>query len=330
MDKLIARIIRGSLIVLPGLLIALISPLLAAEPYPERPISLIVSYAPGGATDFQARIVTRLAGNEDYLGQPVVIINRPGAGGQIGWNWFAERAPKDGYTLSAYNLPHFIAHSLMFKTKYNIENLEPIANWGADPAVLIVAKSSPFSSVDGLIEYARTNPGKVTVSGAGLYVGHHIAMLQLEKAADIKLIYLPTEGAVPALQYVMGGQVTSGFSNLSDAYRSRDRLKILAVADLERNQEFLPDVPTFRELGIDVDDSSVNFRGIMAPEGTSAAVINFLAGRVPKMLRDKALLEKMKEAGSPMRIIDRNGVISMWRQRQTYLEQLLGEMKRSN
>ena len=93
-------------------------------------------------------------------------------------------------------------------------------------------------------------------------------MLQLEKAAGIKLTYVPAKGGVAALQMVMGGQVMAGFNNLSDAFRSQDRFKILAVADNERNKEFLPKVPTFKESGIDVDDSSVNFRGIMVPKGT--------------------------------------------------------------
>ena len=114
-----------------------------ADPYPERPVSMVVSYSPGGATDFQARIVTMLAGNEDYLGQPMVILNKPGAGGKVGWDYFASRAKKNGYELAAYNVPHFIAQSIVFNTKYNIDNLEPIANWGADPAVLI--KRSGFS-----------------------------------------------------------------------------------------------------------------------------------------------------------------------------------------
>ncbi len=310
-----------------GIAVALIPGLAVAE-YPDKPVTVVVAYSPGGATDFQARIVTMMSAKDDYLGQPMVIVNKPGAGGQVGWNWFAEQAGDDGYDLAAYNVPHFIAQSIMFDTKYSIENLEPIANWGADPAVLIVGKDSPFNSVKDLVDYAKKNPGKVTVSGAGLYVGHHIATLQLEKAAGIKLTYVPTKGGVPALQYVMGGKVKAGFNNLSDAYRSRDRLKILAVADMERNKEFLPDVPTFKEEGIDVDDSSVNFRGLMVPKGTPKAVIDKLAERVPKMFDDKKVQSKMQAGGSPMRIMDREQVEKMWKRRQEYLTELLAELKK--
>ncbi len=142
--------------------------------YPDKPISLIVSYSPGGATDFQARIISMMAGQEEFLGQPMVVINKPGAGGQVGWNWIINKGSKDGYTMTAYNVPHFIAQSLKYKTKYDINKFEAVANWGADPAVLIAPKNSPFNSVEDLIDFAKKNPGKVTVSGAGLYVGHFI------------------------------------------------------------------------------------------------------------------------------------------------------------
>ena len=286
----------------------------------------MVSYPPGGATDFQARIVTMMASN--YLKEPIVIINKGGAGGQVGWNWFASSATQDGYDLAAYNLPHFIAQSIVFKTKYDIENVEPIANWGADPAVLIVPKDSPFKDVKDFVDYAKKNPGKITVSGAGLFVGHHIATLQLEKAANVKLTYVPAKGGVAALQMVMGNKVMAGFNNLSDAFRSQDRLRILAVADNERNKDFLPNVPTFKEAGIDVDDSSVNFRGIMVRKGTPPDVIAMLAKNVPVMFKDKHVISKMKAGGSPLHIMTREQVQKMFQARQQYLVALLKELRR--
>jgi tripartite-type tricarboxylate transporter receptor subunit TctC len=294
-----------------------------AQDYPTRPVSVMVSYSPGGATDFQARIVTMVATNEEYLGQPIVIINKPGAGGKVGWNDFAENAAKDGYELAAYNVPHFIAQSIQSETKYNIDNLEPIANWGSDPAVLMVGKDSQFNSLDDVVKFAKENPGKVTVNGAGLFVGHHIAFLQLEKATGADFTYVPEQGGAPALKNVMGGQVMVGINNLSDAYRSQDSLKILAIADVERNTEFLPDVATFKEQGYDVDDSSVNFRGIMAPKGTPPEVIEKLAKAVPAMFQDKAVKKQMAAGGSPLRVMTREEVQEMWKKRQAYLTELL-------
>ena len=299
--------------------------------YPDRPIGVMVAYNPGGATDFQARIATLASAMEKdgkpvSVGQPIYVINKPGAGGRKGWNWFADKASRDGYMMAAYNVPHFIAQSIVFDTKYNVDNLEPVGNWGADPAVLIVGKDSQFNSATELVDYARKNPGKVTVSGAGKFVGHHIAYLQLEKSAGLKLKYIPGKGGVGAMKLVKGGQVKAGFNNLSDAARAASDIKILAVADLERH-EFLPDVPTFKELGIPLDNSSVNFRGLMVPKGTPQDVIDYLAKTVPVMFQDEKTIGKMKQTNSPIRIMSRDEVISMWKERQAALSELLKDLK---
>jgi len=299
---------------------------LVAEEFPDRPISLVVSYSPGGATDFQARIVTMLSANEEFLGQPMVILNKPGAGGKVGWDQYASSGSTDGYELSAYNVPHFIAQSIVFKTKYNIDNLEPIANWGADPAVLVVGKDSPFNTLEDLMNFAKENPKKTTFSGAGLYVGHHIAFLQFAKVSGLDLTYVPHKGGTPAMKSVMGGQVMAGFNNLSDAYRNQDSIKILAVADLQRNEEFLPNVATFQELGLDIDDSSVNFRGVMARKGTPAGVIDLLSERMPLMFDAGRTRKQMTSSGSPVRIISRDKVIAMWKEREAYLRILLADL----
>ncbi|MGB0958442.1 MAG: Bug family tripartite tricarboxylate transporter substrate binding protein [Litorivicinus sp.] len=303
----------------------------SAETYPDRPIGVMVAYGPGGATDFQARIATLASAKmkDDApisIGQPIYVTNKPGAGGRKGWNWFAEKAPKDGYMMAAYNVPHFIAQSIVFDTKYSVDNLEPVGNWGADPAVLIVGKDSQFNTANELVEYAKANPGKVTVSGAGKFVGHHIAHLQLVKATGADLKYVPGKGGVDAMKLVKGGQVMAGFNNLSDSARSAGDLKILAVADLERH-EFLPDVPTLQELGIDVDNSSVNFRGLMVPKGTDQAIIDFLAETVPTMFSDGRTIGKMKQTNSPVRLMNRDEVLVMWQERQVALTELLAELK---
>lgn len=298
---------------------------LADETYPDRPIMMMVSYGPGGATDFQARIVTMTAGNEDALGMPVAILNKPGAGGRVGWNWLADQAEPDGYTLGVYNIPHFIAQSIEGGVSYDVNSFEPIANWGADPAVFIVGADSEFDTLQDVIDYARENPGRLTTSGAGLYVGHHIAALQMEKAGDFELAYIPSQGGgTAALQAVIAGTVMAGINNLSDAYRAREagNVKILAVADLERNA-FLPDVPTMMEAGLDVDDSSVNFRGIMVPSGTPEPVIAKLAATMTAMFADPGVQSKMEAGGSPMHIMTREEVKEMWAKRQETLTELL-------
>lgn len=293
--------------------------------FPERPLTVMIPYTAGGASDFQARIVT--IPSEEFLGQPVAIINRPGAGGQVGWNQVVQSFGTDGYELAGYNVPHFIAQSIMHDTHYNKDNLEPIANWGADPAVLIVSRDSQFDTVEDLVEYARANPGGVTVSGAGQFVGHHIATLQLERAADIELRYVPTSGGVDAMRFVQGGQTMAGFNNLSDAYRARDRLKILAIADLERDKDFLPDVPTLKERGFDVDDTSVNFRGVMAPQGVPADRLERLSEAFVNMFNHDRVKGRMLAGGSPLRVMNRAETRELWERQQVTLEQLFEGME---
>ena len=293
--------------------------------YPDRPVMMVVSYGAGGATDFQARIVTMTAGNKDALGMPIAILNKPGAGGRVGWNWLAGQAEADGYTLGAYNVPHFIAQGIKGGVKYDADTFEPIANWGADPAVVIVGKDSKFGSMADLIAYAKENPGKTTTSGAGLFVGHHIAALQIEKACECKLAFIPTKGGgAAAMKAVIAGETLAGINNLSDAARaaSAGNVKILAVADLERHA-FLPDVPTLKEGGLDVDNASVNFRGLMVPKGTPQDVIDKLAAQVPKMFAHKRVTQKMKQTNSPVKIMDRAAVQAMWAERKATLTDLL-------
>lgn len=313
--KLLAGIVAGSLLSASGAALA---------DFPNNPINVIVTYSAGGATDFQARIAT--SKSETYLGEPMVIVNRPGAGGQVGWNYLVQNSADKGYDIATYNVPHFIAQSLMYGTHYDIDNLEPLANWGVDPAVLVVGRDSPFDTIDNLVEYARENPGRVTVSGAGLFVGHHIATLQLENAAGIELKYLPTDGGVDALRFVQGGQVMAGFNNLSDAYRSRDRLKILGIADLERDEDFLPEVPTFKEAGYDIDDSSVNFRGLMTRSGIPEERLEILSKGALEMFNDEEIQAQLKEGGSPIRVMDREELSEMWQERHAYLEELFGNL----
>lgn len=290
--------------------------------FPSKPLAMTIPYGAGGATDYQARIVTMIASEPKYLSQPIMIVNKPGQGGRAGWSWFAETATKTGYDIASYNVPHFIAQSIKFGTPYNIDTLEPIANWGADPAVLVVPRNSPFESVADLIRYARSKPGELTVSGAGKFVGHHIALLQLEKAANIKTNYISDKGGAAALQQVVDGEVQAGFNNMSDAFRRQSELRILAIADVSRH-DVIPDVSTFNELGLDIDDSSVNYRGLMVPKGTPQAIVDRLSTAALEMFEDDTVVSRMKEGGSPLRVMDRDAVLNMWTERQAYLAQLL-------
>ncbi len=319
---------------LAGAAMAIVSLTSAASPdlhdsYPDRPIMMLVSYGAGGATDYQARIVTMNAGDDDALGMPVALLNMPGDGGRVGWNWLATRADKDGYTIAAYNIPHFIAQSIKGRVEFSADSFEPIANWGADPASLVVAVDSDFETLQDVVDFAKSNPDTLTVSGGGMFVGHHIALLQMSKAAGIKMAYVPTkEGGAAALKAVIAGEVLAGINNLSDAYRAAEagKVRILAIADLERSP-LLPDVATMLELGLDVDDTSVNYRGIMVPKGTPQAIITKLATTLPVMFGDERVEAKMQAGGAPMQIMTRDEVKTMWAEREARLKALLADLE---
>ena len=153
----------------------------------------------------------------------------------------------------------------------------------------------------------------------------NIAALQIEKATEAKFAYIPTKGGgAAAMKAVIAGDVMGGINNLSDAFRAREagNVKILGVADLERN-DFLPDVPTLKEAGYDVDNSSVNFRGLMVPKGTPQDVIDKLAAKVPEMFAHARVAKRMKAGGSPMHIMNRDEVKAMWAKREVTLKELL-------
>jgi tripartite-type tricarboxylate transporter receptor subunit TctC len=208
------------------------------------------------------------------------------------------------------------------KPRFTVESFEPLANFGSDPAVLVVPIDSPIKTVQEYIAFAKANPKKMTINGAGLYVGHHIATLQLQTAAGIELTYVPEQGAADALSSLYGKQVMSGFNNLSDAARAQDRLRILAVADIKRH-EYLPNLSTFKELGVDIDDASVNYRGLAFPKGVPQPVIDWAAERALAMFKDPSVVAKMKESHSPMLVMDRKGAQELFANQKATLTKLL-------
>lgn len=294
----------------------------SADEYPSGPITAVCTYSVGSQTDVQARICALPA--DKYFGQPIVILNKAGAGGLTGWNWFMDHATKDGLTMTVYNLPNFIAQSIVKKNaKYSIRTLEPLANFAADPVVLFVPKDSPFNSVKDVVDFAKANPGKITLNGSGLFVGHHIALLLLQKETGIKLTYVPEKGGSDALQSIMAGKVMGGFNNLSIAMRAPDKLKVLGIADLQRH-EFMPNVPTFIEQGYkSLDDATTNFRGYALPVGVDKAIIEAAAAKAYKMFNDPIVIENMKKTGVPYRMLDRQAMLKIFEKREAILKDLL-------
>ncbi len=288
------------------------------DSYPSKSIELIVAFSPGAATDTQARIISKYA--NEYLDQELVIVNKPGGGGQVGWNQFATANP-DGYTLAAYNLPHIITQPLVNDTSYSLDTFEPIVNWGGDPTVFAVNQDSSIESLDDLIDEARQNPDGLTIGNAGKYVGQHLAILLLENAADIDVEDVAFQGSSEAIASMLGGHTDVLAGNLSDVYRLGDEVKPLAIATEERHS-FAPDIPTFTELGYPEVIMSTD-RGIAAREGTPDEIIEKLQEAFSKLLADEDFLDEMEQAGADMLVMNRQEVLDEFQSRSELYTELL-------
>ncbi|WP_052144706.1 tripartite tricarboxylate transporter substrate binding protein [Halalkalibacter okhensis] len=288
------------------------------EQFPDKSIQLIVAFSPGAATDTQARIISKYA--SEYLGQELVIVNRPGGGGQVGWNSFSTVSP-DGYTLAAYNLPHIITQPLVGQTSFEVDTFEPLVNWGGDPTVFAVRADSEIKNLEELIEEAKRSPGTITIGNAGLYVGQHLATLLFEDAAQIDLEDVPFQGAADAIASVLGGHTDVVAGNLSDIYRLGDDVIPLAIATEERHP-FSPEVPTFAELGYPEVIMSTD-RGIAARKDTPVEIIEKLEEAFLNILSDPEFLAEMEQAGADMLIMNRNEVIADMEARTIVYEELL-------
>jgi len=289
--------------------------------YPSKPIQMVVAYSAGAATDTQARIIGKYAKN--YLGQEVVIVNKPGGGGQVGWNYFSSVKP-DGYIITAYNLPHIITQPLVGQTSFKLDTFEPIANWGYDPTVFAVRKDSPIQSLDDLIDAAKKNPGKITVGNAGKFVGQHLAILLLEQEAGIDVKDIPYQGSSEAIASVLGGHTDVISGNVSDMYRLAEDVKILAIASEERHP-FIPAIPTFKELGYPSVIMSTD-RGIAVKKGTPQEVIKKLEKGFLNIFNDQKFQEEMRKAGADLLILNREEMKEELKEREKIYQELIQSM----
>lgn len=235
--------------------------------YPERPVQVIVPSTAGGGTDTMARLFAKFA--EEKLGAPLVIVNKPGAGGQIGFEAIA-RAKADGYTVGCIYTPHFAAHVAAGRAKYTLDDFWPIGNLVTDPGVIVVPANSPFATLDDLVKAAGEK--RLTAGTSGPGGDDDFARLSLEEAMNVKMTPVPAKGSSDAKATVLGGHVDLAFMNVSqvEAQVKSGDLRALAVLTPERVAE-LPDVPTVKELtGKDVESDSS--RGFAAPAGVSDEV----------------------------------------------------------
>jgi tripartite-type tricarboxylate transporter receptor subunit TctC len=279
-------------------------PLVAlAQAFPTKPVQLMVAYPAGGSTDIAARIVAAIA--ERDLGQSIVVVNKGGAGGQVGWTEMS-RAKPDGYTIGFINLPalNTVILDPDRKAAFSADAFVPVINQVLDPGIIWVKGDSPYKSLKDLLEAARRNPQKISAATTGILSDDHLAILMMEEAAPgVMFRIVHFEGGAPVMTAVMGGHIECAFDNVGSVFRriKSGELRALAVMDTQRSP-FIPDVPTMPELGYKTVISS-STRGIAVPKGTPPAVIKRLEQSLKKAMDDPEHLKKMEDAGLQLRIM---------------------------
>ena len=284
----------------------------AEEGYPTKPITLIVPFPPGGVADIVARPVAEAMGRE--LKQPVVIDNKPGAGGGIGMGYVAKAKP-DGYTLllalsSISILPE--ADKITGRpTMYQLDQLVPIARVTADPTVLAVSAQSPWKTLQEFVADAKARPGAITYGSSGNYGTMHVPMEMCANSAGIKMLHVPYTGAGPAVVALLGGKidvVSSGPSTVIQHIRA-GRIRALASWG-DKRLASLPEVPTLKELGYDA--VFFQWSGLFALAGTPEPILARLREAARAATSDPKFIAAMATVETPVQYLDAPDLRRFW------------------
>jgi len=267
----------------------------AAQPYPSKPIRLLIPFTPGGSQDVIGRLLAQKV--SEAIGQPVVVENKPGAGGLIATQEEA-RAPADGYTLLlSTGAQMAIEPALNAKAAYDpIKDFVHVIHLGDAPLVLLAVPSLPARDVKEVVAMSKAKPGSINTASTGNGTYTHLTLELFKAASGADLTHVPYKGAAPAFNDLMGGQVQTMFTTTASAqpYTSSQKLRALAVTSTRRSP-MMPDVPTFAELGVPLDVSV--WIGIAAPAGTPGAVVERLNGEFNKALAAPDVRSKLAALG---------------------------------
>ena len=276
----------------------------AAADFPDHAVTMIVPFPPGGVADTVARPVAEAMGRN--LRQPVVIENKAGAGGGIGMS-VAAKAKPDGYTvllsLSSYTVLPEADRILGRAPLYQLDQLKPIARFTADPTVFVVRADSPWKNWAEFAAAARASPGKFTFGSSGNYGTMHVPMEMLLGAAGLKMTHVPYTGAGPAIIGLLGGSIDAVATGPSTVMQQINAGKLRALAQWGNVRlAALPDVPTFHELGTNVDYAQ--WSGLFVPAGTPESVVMQLRDAARAAANDERVKQVMVTAGSPIQYLD--------------------------
>ncbi len=268
----------------------------AGQAYPEKPVKLIVSLAPGGGVDMLARtLAPRMS---EILGQPVVVENRPGGGTNIAADAVAHTAP-DGYTLLVSSVTTFAINPSLFKTlSYDaVRDFTPVSLSGTFQFLLVCNADFPADTVSKLVNYAKANPKKVSFGSSGPGSPHQLSMELFARRTGIEVVHVPYKGAGPAVQDLIAGHIPVMFLDVATAlpHIKSGRIKAIAAASSKR-LELLPNTPTINESGVPGFEAS-SWLGVVAPAKTPASVISKLNTTINRILAETEVRARMAAAG---------------------------------
>ncbi|MCJ8139112.1 Bug family tripartite tricarboxylate transporter substrate binding protein [Falsirhodobacter halotolerans] len=256
-----------------------------AQDYPDRTISMVVAYSAGGGTDIAARTLVPYI--DKYLpgDQTIAVINKPGAAGELGFSDIAKAAP-DGYTIGFINTPTILTIPIQRDTSFAFEQIKPIANVVFDAGSLVALPDNDFGDLAGLIAAAKKAPGTITYGTTGIGSDDHLSILALEREAGITLRHVPFSGSSEIRAAVLGGHIALGSMNIGEVINSVNEGEIVTFGQMAAQRwEGAPDVPTFREQGIDIVSGA--YRGVGAPADLDPAIIDILSEAVGRAVADE-------------------------------------------
>lgn len=291
--KLVASIVFG---------LAIATPTFGQE-YPAKPIELIVPFGPGGGTDVAARSIAIFMERHLGNGASIAVINTPGAGGVIGWTNLAN-AVSDGYTIGMITPPNFVAQTVAGNAKYKLDDFQLIGNIVLDPGVLVVKKDSQYKTLEELVTASKAAKGAVVIGTSGAAgSSEHIGLLNLNRIAGTSFTPAFFGDTASVRQAILGGHIPAATMNLSEVtqlIRSGD-LRLLGVMSSERSS-YLPDAPTFAEQGYDLVVTAS--RGLAAPAGVPAEIIEKLQNALQAAMQDPAYQEAAEKAEIPLSFLN--------------------------
>lgn len=304
---------------------AAIAPGAAQAAYPEGPIKMVVAYAAGGGTDIIARLMAQYM--QKHLGgsASVVVINRPGAGGGIGFGELVNAQP-DGYTIGFINTPNVLTIPIERKSAFHWQNYELLGNIVDDPGNFSVHADTPIKNLAELVTYAKANPGKVTYGTTGIGSDDHLAALMFERAAGVKLTHVPFKGAAEVHNAIASKQIMLAAMNIGEALQYQKGgtpLRHLGQMS-DKRSTLASNVPTFKEQGFDVIMASL--RGIAAPKNLPPAVRDQLVNAVQKAVTDPEFQAKATGYFAPIRYLAPAAYATELKNDEAEFRQLWGAM----